>query len=190
MGNVIPKPWTIEDFLAWERAQEERYEFVDGIVIMMVGGTIDHTTIKGNIYAALYRRLARSGCRVFVAGPKVVTRSSVTYPDVVVTCAKDLAPKADTVAEPVLVVEVLSRSTESVDRGRKWQGYQGIASLRYFILVSQDEPRVEIYGRTEPGWGYSVLTRLGDVVALPELEASLPLRAIYRDVAVGRRRSG
>ena len=190
MRDAVPRPWTIEDFLAWERAQEERYEFVDGIVVMMVGGTIAHATIKGNIHAALHRRLARSGCRVFVEGPKVVTRSSVTYPDVVVTCAKDLAAKDDTVPEPVLIVEVLQHSTESVDRGRKWQGYQEITSLRHFVLVSQDEPRVEVYDRTDSGWGYSVLTRLGDVVALPELGASLPLRAVYRDVAVGRRRSG
>jgi len=109
MQKPLIEPWTDDDVLAWERAQEERYEFVDGIVRMMVGGTLAHARIKGNVYASLREQLGGSRCEVFFDGPKVVTAGASMYPDAVVTCAPDLAPDADAVPEPVLILEVLSR---------------------------------------------------------------------------------
>jgi len=181
MQKPLIEPWTVDDFLAWERAQAERYEFVDGIVRMMVGGTLAHATIKGNVYASLREQLTGSRCRVFVDGPKVVTATASMYPDAVVTCAADLAPDADAVPEPVLILEVLSRSTEHFDRGGKWRAYQELASLRYFILVGQHEPRVELYRRTRSGWALTVHARPEDRLAFPALHASLSLAVIYRD---------
>jgi hypothetical protein len=80
------------------------------------------------------------------------------------------------VPEPVLILEVLSRSTEQFDRGGKWRAYQGLASLRYFILVAQHERRVEAYRRTRSGWALTVHVRPQDRVILPGLRASLPCR--------------
>ena len=181
MQKPLIEPWTIDDFLAWERAQAERYEFVDGIVRMMVGGTLAHARIKGNVYASLREQLEGGRCEVFVDGPKVVTAAASMYPDAVVTCAADLAQDADAVPEPILILEVLSRSTEHFDRGGKWRAYQELASLRYFILVAQHERRVEAYRRTRSGWALTVYVRPQDRVALPGLRASLSLQVIYRD---------
>jgi Uma2 family endonuclease len=83
----LSEPWTVEEFLAWEREQEERYEYVDGVIRMMVGGTLDHNTIAGNVFSALHSQLRGGLCRVFVEGVKVVSASATMYPDVVVTCA-------------------------------------------------------------------------------------------------------
>lgn len=83
--------------------------------------------------------------------------------------------------EPVLILEVLSRSTEHFDRGGKWRAYQELASLRYFILVAQHERRVELYRRTRSGWALTVHSRPEDRLAFPTLHASLSLAVIYRD---------
>lgn len=182
MHKPLIEPWTVDDFLAWERAQEERYEFVDGVVRMMVGGTLAHARIKGNIYASLREQLARGRCQVFVDGPKVLTATAAMYPDAVVTCAPDLALDDDAVPDPVLIVEVLSRSTEQFDRGGKWRAYQTLPSMRYFLLVAQHERRLEHYRRTRSGWGLTVYDRPDDRVALPGLRAALKLQAVYRDV--------
>jgi Uma2 family endonuclease len=112
----LPKPWTVDDFLAWERRQPERYEFVGGVIRMMVGGSNAHTIIKGNVFAALRARLRGGRCRALAGGSKVVTTTATIYPDAIVVCAPiDLAE--DQVRAPAVVVEVLSRSTEDHDRG-------------------------------------------------------------------------
>ena len=106
----LPRPWTVEDFLAWERRQPERYEFVGGVIRMMVGGSNAHTIIKDNIVGALRARLQGQPCRALGEGPKVVTATATMYPDAIVVCGPlDLA----------VVIEVLSRSTEDHDRSAK-----------------------------------------------------------------------
>jgi Uma2 family endonuclease len=190
MHNAVPKPWTVDEFLTWERAQEERYEFVDGVIHMMTGGTLDHATIKGNVYAALRQALRGTPCRVFVEGPKVVAAGAATYPDVVVTCSERVAPKDDTVHEPALIVEVLSRSTEGWDRGGKWRAYQELPGLRRYVLISQDERRVESYAREEgSGWRFAAVTGDGSL-PLPEFGAALPLDEVYERTSLDPRRTG
>ena len=118
---------------------------------------------------------------MFVDGPKVLTATASMYPDAVVTCAAGLAPDADAVPEPVLILEVLSRSTEQFDRGGKWRAYQELANRRHFVLVAQHERRVEAYRRTRSGWALTVHTRPEDRLAFPALRAFLSVEAIYRD---------
>ena len=192
MQKPLIEPWTVDDFLAWERAQDERYEFVDGIVRMMVGGTLAHARIKGNVYSALRARLSGGSCEVFVDGPKVVTATESMYPDVVVTGVADLASDADAVPEPVLILEVLARSTEHFHRGGQWRAHQELASLRHFILVAQHERRVEAYRRTRSGWALTVHARPEDRVALPPCARPYLsrrfTRALYRDGPSGVQR--
>ena len=148
------------------------------MIRLMAGGTLDHSTIGGNLFAALRSRLQGGPCRVFGEGAKVTTPQASMYPDVVVTCAR-FDPKSTVVPEPKLVVEVLSRSTEDFDRGRKWVHYQELDSLRYYVLVSQDEVRVEVYARGDQEWGYTVLTALGDTLRIADIHVELPLAEIY-----------
>ena len=140
-----PEPWTVEEFLAWEREQEERYEYVGGVIRMMVGGTLDHNTIAGNVFSGLRTQLRDGPCRVFMEAVKVVADAATMYPDVVVTCAPG-SGQSDVVPEPEIVARgALSRSTQGFDRGPKLDAYQQILSLKQYVLIAQDEIRVSVY---------------------------------------------
>ena len=178
MAKATPHPWTVEDFLVFERDELERYEFVDGIVRMMTGGSAAHSAIKGNMFAELRAALRSGPCRVDVDDLKVVTETAVIYPDILVIC-RPLAPDDDRVADPTVVVEVLSPTTETHDRIRKWRQYQTIASLQHFVLVAQSERRVEVYTRQRDGWQLAVVEPPEDTVALQAVDARLSLEAIY-----------
>lgn len=177
MARARPHPWTVDDFLAFEAEGPERYEFVDGIVRMMTGGSAAQSAIKGNTFAEL-RNVLRSGpCRVDVDDLKVVTATAVMYPDVLVTC-RPLAPDDDRLPDPT-VVEVLSPTTETHDRIRKWREYRTIASLQHFVLIAQSERRIEVYTRERNGWQLAVIEPPEDAIAVKGIGATLSLEAIY-----------
>ena len=178
-----PPPWTVEEFLAWEREQEERYEYVDGVIRMMVGGTLDHNTIAGNVFSGLRSQLRAGPCRAFVEAVKVVSDGATMYPDVVVTCAS-ASGRSDVVPEPAVVIEVLSRSTQGFDRGAKLDAYQQIASLEQYVLIAQDEIRVNVYERAEGSWRYLTLQELDARLDLATGGASLTLAEIYEGATV------
>jgi Uma2 family endonuclease len=179
MSQPLPRPWTVDDFLAWERRQPERYEFVGGIIRMMVGGSNAHTIIKDNIVTALRSHLHGQPCRALGEGPKVVTATATMYPDALVVCGPvDFAE--DQVRAPTLVVEVLSRSTEDHDRGAKWVAYRDLEPLRHYLLVAQDARRVEVYSREAKSWSLQVLEP-PDAIALPAIGAQLTFDEIYED---------
>jgi Uma2 family endonuclease len=180
MAKARPQPWTVEEFLAFEAEEPERYEFVDGIIRMMTGGSAAHSAIKGNMFAELRAALRSGPCRVDVDDLKVVTETAVMYPDILVIC-RPMAPDDDRVADPTVVVEVLSPTTETHDRIRKWRQYQTITSLRHFVLIAQSERRIEIYTREGEGWQLAVIEPPEDAVALKAIGASLSLEAIYQD---------
>jgi Uma2 family endonuclease len=179
MAEVLPKPWTVEDFLAWEAGQPERYEFVDGLLRMMVGASVAHTVIKDNIAAALRDRLRGGPCRALSEGPKIVTDVAMLYPDVTVTCTR-LEPTEDRIREPAVIIEVLSRTTADYDRGAKATVYREIESVRHYLLVSQDRRRVELYTRTGDGWSLRVLEPPA-VIRLTAISTDLTFDDIYAD---------
>jgi Uma2 family endonuclease len=183
MTEPLPQPWTVEDFLEWEAQQPERYEFIDGRILGMVGGSAAHATIKGNVFAVLRARLQRGPCRVFVASLKVVTDFASHYPDVVVTCVP-VPPADDQIREPVVVVEVLSRTTADHDRSAKWVGYQDIPSLQHYVLVAQDRRRVELFTRADDGWHLRIIRSLRGKVELSAISTELTLDEIYEDSGV------
>ena len=183
MAEPLPKPWTLDDYLAWEATQPERYEFVGGILRAMVGGTLDHNTITRNIARALDLFLRPRRCRVYVADVKLVSAEAgqATYPDVVASCAPQKGAAAE-VSDPAIVAEVLSRSTGDYDRGSKLELYKAIPSLRYILLVEQDRRAVDLYRRTAAGW--EVVRFTDGAVPLDEFAAALTLAAIYEDTAL------
>jgi Uma2 family endonuclease len=180
MARARPHPWTVEDFLAFEAEEPERYEFIDGIVRMMTGGSAAHSTIKTNTTNALNAALHNEPRRAYADDLKVVTATAVMYPDVVVTC-RPLAPDDDRVPEPTVVVEVLSPTTERHDRIAKWREYQRIGSLQHFVLIEQAERRLEVYSRTETGWALASIEPPDDAIALNAVGAMLSLEVIYED---------
>lgn len=181
-----PAPWTVDDFLAWEREQEERYEFLDGLIRMMTGGTLDHNRIAGNVFAALRARLRGGPCQAFVEAVKVISGASAMYPDVVVTCTPpDL--KSDLLPEPVIVIEVLSRSTQTFDRGQKWLAYQGISSLQQYVLIFQDQLRIEVYDRQDNAWVYQAQTGPDARLSFAVSNLELTMADIYEDSSLDPR---
>ena len=187
------RPWTADALLAWERTQDERYEYVDGMSRARTGGTIDHRQIISNLHAGLRARLAGGGHRVFVDTPKVDAGTAVTYPDLVVTFVPQ-RPTADVIDQPVMIVDVLSKATAAFDRGAKLKAYVQIDSLRHYVIVSQLERLVEVYSRpqTNGKWTFESLTagaRDGPmspepVVALSAIGVGLGFAEIYEDTSL------
>ena len=173
------KLMSLDEFLAWEREQPERYEFADGAVTMMTGGSAAHATITMNLALALRQALRGTGCRAFVNNLKVIASGTVRYPDVAVTC-NPINDRADILPEPVVVVEVISPSTERIDRGRKKSDYFGAASVRHYALVEQNERRITLHNRIETGWIDEVVTGDG-VLKLTAIGVELSLDAVYED---------
>lgn len=167
-----------DEYLTHERTSDVRHEYVDGEVFAMVGSSLRHNEIAGNIFATLRLSARDRGCRAYMSDAKVRVElaNAYYYPDVVVTCDPP-ANDRYVINAPSLIVEVLSDSTESIDRRSKRPHYQSIPSLRELVLVAQDERRVEVYRRTADGWLHETIT--SGAVMLEALGITLPLDDIY-----------
>ena len=168
----------MDEFLKWEASQQDRYELVDGVVFNMGGGTLAHAVIRDNLTAILRHELRKTACRAFSETVKVVTPTNCFYPDLVITCAS-VTLTEDRIAEPNVIIEVLSRSTADRDRGAKWVGYQEIPSLEHYVLVAQHERRIDCFTRTEEGWLLQVLRPPTTDLILAAIDTTLALDAIY-----------
>lgn len=151
--------YTYEDYLAREHVSERKHEFDDGEIFAMAGKSPRHSALASRIIAALGATLP-SGCTGFQSDMRirVLATGRATYPDISMVCGPiELDPDdriGTTITNPALIVEVLSPSTEDVDRGSKWRDYQRIPSLQEYVLVNQ-ESRVEIHRRLRSGeWEY------------------------------------
>jgi Uma2 family endonuclease len=132
-----PQKMTAEEYLEWEAKQEFRYEYVDGKILAMTGGSIPHNDIALNFYTTLRPHLRQKSCRVNVSDVKVKASKNnrYFYPDLVVTCEPDDLKSRDFIEHPKVIVEVLSPSTASYDRGDKFKYYRQIPSLQEYVLV-------------------------------------------------------
>lgn len=163
-----------------------RYELIDGIVYDMTGSSVEHADIAGNIYTLLRQQLDKFGhCRVYQEQYVKIPDHPSAIPDVVVTCniadrEKEKRAKPFKVQSPLIIVEVLSPSTERYDWGGKFVKYQHCPTLQVYILASQDEEYVEVY-RGATGWRQERFT-LGQTIQLNQLNLELPLDAIYKGV--------
>ncbi|MEN3330822.1 MAG: hypothetical protein V7641_187 [Blastocatellia bacterium] len=188
-----PPRYTVEEYLALERASEERYEFLDGQVYLMAGESPDHGTICTNISGQLYNQLKGNPCQVFSkdmkvrSGPQPKSRYEIkglySYPDLVVVCGELQFHDEyrDVLLNPTVIVEVLSPSTEAFDRGEKWSPYQTwLPSLTHYVLVSQSKPQLEHYLRQPNGeWLYSSVKALEGSLHLSSMDCNLRLLEVY-----------
>jgi len=176
------------DYLAAERAAPVRHEYVAGEVFAMAGASKVHGTLAGNAFIGLRQHLRGKPCGVWMADMKVRVRadSAYYYPDVVVTCdGSDLGPEApkDYVEAPKLVLEVLSDSTEPVDRREKLLSYRRLGSLEEYVLIDQNKAWVEVYRRTPAGWMQDVY-EAGESVRFASVDLSLPMSDLYADTGI------
>lgn len=173
---------SVEDYLEGELVSDIKHEYINGEVYAMAGATRTHNIIAGNVFGALLNHLRGTPCRAFIADMKVGIRTQhddyFYYPDVQVSCEKN--GNALYNDEPVLIVEVLSDSTERKDRAEKFHDYRKLDSLQDYVLIAQDSRRVEIYSR-ETGWDL-VLSVNDDSFSLNSVDLHLSLDEVYEDV--------
>ena len=179
MSNVAEKLMSLNEFLAWERDQPARYEYANGVITMMTGGSLDHSTIASNLWTAVRDQLRSGTCRAFRGDSKIIVNNSVRYPDLSVTCTP-VRGNDDVVLDSVLVVEVISPSTEREDRGRKKFDYFATPSIRQYAIIEQDERLIDLYTRTGDRWTDEIIE--GDaVLKLSSIGVEVSLDMIYED---------
>jgi Uma2 family endonuclease len=175
------------EYLAMERASSTKHELWEGETFAMTGGTLAHAMLSMNIGAMLHLALRERACKVLSADAKlhVPLSRGFVYPDVSVVCGavQTYEGSNDVLLNPILVVEVLSESTERFDRGDKFAGYRSIASLVDYVLVAQEARRVEVYTRQpDASWLLRVYDDEQPSVVLPSVALHLPLPELYRGV--------
>jgi Uma2 family endonuclease len=190
MSTGLESLYTIEEYLARERVAPHKSEYYRGQIFAMSGGTPRHNTISGNLLASLRGRLRGTPCRPYNSDQRIRIPANglSTYPGVSVICGELQldSQDRDAIVNPRVMFEVLSKSSESYDRGKKFDLYRQLESLREYILVAQDEPQVERFVRHEDGsWLLTVLKGLEVVLELSTLACVLPLSEIYEDVTFG-----
>ncbi|HHJ38996.1 MAG: hypothetical protein AXA67_10970 [Methylothermaceae bacteria B42] len=177
---------SVEDYLAGEEHSDIRHEYVAGQVFAMVGGTLGHNQLAMNLTFLLRNHLHGRPCSVYMSDVKVRidAADAFYYPDVVVSC-ETAEPKDVFLTEPVLVIEVLSPSTENTDRREKLLNYQKLPGLKEYVLVSPDAIQVEIYRRSGDLLGEVEIAGPEDAsVWLSSMEARLPLGEIYAGLRI------
>ena len=178
--------YTPEEYLALERKATLKSEYLNGEIFARSGASNAHNLITLDVATELNIQLRGHRCLVCSNDMRVRTSStgSYFYPDVVVVCDKPQFEDNvfDTLLNPILVIEVLSPTTEAYDRGEKFVHYQELASLREYILVSQDRIRVEHYRLTETQWVQTEFHTHEDVLQLASIGCELSLQDIYRRV--------
>jgi len=177
---------TVDDYLAGELRSDVKYEYVDGRVYAMAGGTNIHSRIASRVLGTLYQQLAGSPCEAFNSDTKVRIRRNnrnyFYYPDVSVVCQSN--PDDDTFQEqPVVVVEVISDSTRRSDEGEKRDNYLSIPSLSSYVLMEQDRPAARVYLRGADGeFSESLFCDAGDIIPLTAIEAELRFADVYAGI--------
>jgi len=175
------------EYLDLERSLESKNEFFDGEVLAMSGGTPLHSQIAANLIQVIGRRLSKGKCVVYTSDLRLKVEATrlLTYPDLSVVCGplQFAAGTDDTVVNPTVIVEVLSDATEAYDRGKKFENYRQMPSLREYLLVSQKEPRIEQFVRQEnEQWLLREEAGLEATLALPSLEIKISLAEVFGGV--------
>lgn len=180
-------PMTVEEYLTFDRASETKHEYFDGELLAMDGASYTHTLIVGNIAFGLHEQLRGRSCRVLMSSMRLLVQETTAfvYPDLTVICGQPQFrdERRDVLLNPTIIIGVLSQSTESHDRGQKFQEYRTIDSLREYVLVLQKAPRIEHFVRqTNNLWLFSESVAIESVLHLPTIDCTLALADIYQDV--------
>jgi Uma2 family endonuclease len=181
--------YSIDEYLAFERQSDTKHEYFAGEILAMAGASFEHNLIAGNTYASLHTQLRRRPCAVLPSDQRlrVSPIGPLTYPDIMVVCGQPqfTDERPDTLLNPTVIIEVLSPSTEGDDRGRKAKHYRTLESLQEYVLIAQDEYRIEHYVRAENGWWrFTEATDLGASIQLSSIECTLALADVYERVTL------
>lgn len=182
-AHALRETWiSPEEYLEMEHHSPIKHEYVAGQVYAMTGTSDAHNFISLNMAMLLRNHLKGTPCRVFIADvkAKLEQADAFYYPDVMVSCEK--AQDRYYREQPALIIEVLSPSTASRDKGEKWRDYQTLPSLKEYVLVSQDSMDVRVFRRDESGeWRQNIYTD-GMVIPLHSVEMEIPIEQVYEEV--------
>lgn len=187
MSSVPHRRYTEAEYLAIERDVETKHEYYRGEIFAMSGASRQHNRITVNVSALLHDQLKNRPCEHFTNDMRVKVESTAlyTYPDVVITCHEPrfLDEEVDTLLNPQVIIEVLSDSTEKYDRGKKFEHYRTIASLREYVLISQDRAHVDRFALNEQEqWVLNDASGLEAIIELTAVDCRLPLAEVYAKV--------
>jgi Uma2 family endonuclease len=189
MSRASTNNLTVAEYLALERKASFKSEYFQGEAFAMAGGTSEHSLIATNFTGEARSRLKNKPCVVFNSDLRVKVASTglYTYPDASIVCGQlqfDDQQK-DTLINPTVLVEVLSESTQSYDRGIKSRHYRKIDSLQELLLISQDSPTIEYYIRSPAGdWLFRESESLEATLRLASIGIDIPVAEIYRGVTL------
>ena len=194
--ELEPQQLTFQEYIKLEKENNQKYEYHDGFLVAMAGGTNDHARICKNIVSEIDSVFKKQGdkCEVFNSDIKLAfkDKKKYLYPDAMVVCGEveESENKNYGVTNPLIIIEVLSKSTQDFDREDKFGLYKQIASLEYYILISQDKPDIEMYRRMKLDkqdtnkslWQIETLTGIDKTLSFPTLDLEIPFTDIYRKI--------
>jgi Uma2 family endonuclease len=190
IANPQPRGLTPDEYLAWERQQPTKHEYIDGEVYAMTGGTLAHNAIAVNLVSALRGKLRGTRCKVYAADAKVrvAAKGPYFYPDVVVSCDERDRRATETLQYPKLIVEVLSPSTAGFDRGDKFKFYRRIPTLEEYVLIDAEKVGIDCYRKTSAGkWELTTYpdddaNQEDSILELVSLDFRCPLALVYEEI--------
>ena len=177
MSQMLREAMTPEEFLAWEAKQELKWEFDGFQPVAMVGATLVHAAIQGNIIIALGSRLRGKPCRPYGSDVKVQIGPKYRYPDALVSCVP-IIPGVTVAADPVVIFEIMSESTAETDRTTKLREYRSLPSVQRYVMLEQSQAAATVIARTETGWGLETLDA-GGTLAMPEIGVEVAMSELY-----------
>lgn len=180
---------SVAEYLVSERRRPEKHEFFDGEIYLQAGASIAHNLITANIIGVLHQQLRASSCTVLPSDMRVRTprRRQYMYPDATIICGSPIFDDEyhDTIVNPIVIIEVLSPSTEQYDRGRKFQAYRTLSTLQEYLLISQMMMRVEHFKRqNDTMWLMIEYTHPDQAIELSSVGCTLPLAELYEKVGL------
>ena len=178
-----PRTISVEEYFELEKNNPEIcYEYIDGYVYMMAGGSFNHDTIKSNIQGILWTLLRGNKCRVYSSDMKTqISEKRYFHPDVTITCDPGDRGTGDLLKSPRVVFEVLSPTTEMIDRTWELQNYLALTTLEEYILIDSKSQKMELYRKEQNKWVYDAFNA-EDEVELPTLGIRFPVADVYEDV--------
>lgn len=179
--------YTADEYLAREELAETRHEYLAGQIYAMAGGSYNHEVIGGNLFAALHQAVRTSSCLAFGSNMKIRidAHDLYTYPDAMVLCGKPQFQKnrTDVIVNPRLLVEVLSKSTENYDRGKKFEFYRTLPSFQEYLLIDQQRVHLELFYRVGISqWDLTIIDEIDAELILRSIEVTIPIRRLYERV--------
>lgn len=185
MSQAERKKMTVEEFFDWQRRQDRNYELVDGVPVItvkaMIGASRRYDRVTVNALATLHGALRGKPCSATTDDQSVLTDRGTRRPDITVDCG-NADDRSMAVADPRVVIEVLSPSTVRYERFQKLEEYKRHPAIRVILLVDSEAPQVTVWRRVEGDWTYAELAGLDAVIELPEIDAELPLVELYADL--------